>query len=205
MERSLLRRDGNTVAVSEKGNGFTDCRSNRLKRDRRREWAMRGDKWQSSSDTSPPTPTGEKSALVATKVRKVVESASEKRRQKSRRVHQPLTNNNFLDWPGYSSSQSYLLGAISSIYEFQILSFSGKSWLKRKKMVDASNLLTGVRLFAFLVFGFSIYYQQVTPNPFNVHAIGKLKFLTYWDLVSKYLRIMCTRSRSTYISFYHFR
>ncbi len=51
-------------------------------------------------------------------------------------------------------------------------------------MASKESLLTGVRLLAVLIYGYSIYYQQITPNPFNVHRIGKLKFLTYWDLVS---------------------
>ncbi|XP_017493955.1 PREDICTED: androgen-dependent TFPI-regulating protein-like, partial [Rhagoletis zephyria] len=53
-------------------------------------------------------------------------------------------------------------------------------------MASKESLLTGVRLLAVLIYGYSIYYQQITPNPFNVHRIGKLKFLTYWDLLLQF-------------------
>jgi len=53
-------------------------------------------------------------------------------------------------------------------------------------MAKNDSLLSGIRLFAFLIYGYSIYYQQITPNPFNVHPIGKLKFLTYWDLLLQF-------------------
>lgn len=50
-------------------------------------------------------------------------------------------------------------------------------------MGNNDNLLAGIRLLAVTIYGYSIYYQQNNPSPFNVHAIGKMKFLTFWDLV----------------------
>lgn len=48
------------------------------------------------------------------------------------------------------------------------------------------HLLTAIRSFAVLVYGYSIYFQEITPNPFNIHYLGKLKFLTYWDLLLQF-------------------
>lgn len=52
----------------------------------------------------------------------------------------------------------------------------------------SNNLIRWIRLFAFLMYAYSIYYRNVNETlPVNQRKkpFGKWKYLTYWDLVTK--------------------